>query len=63
MAQALGMQTLAEGVDNSEQYNFLSSIGCNYIQGYYISKPLPGELSRSLLQEMAAQNGLLQPEV
>lgn len=63
MAQALGLQTLAEGVDNSEQYNFLSSIGCNYIQGYYISKPLPGDLSLSLVQEMVAQNGLLLPEV
>ena len=41
MAQWLGMPIIAEGVETKEQSNFLRSIGCDYIQGYLYSKPLP----------------------
>ncbi len=41
MAKELGIHTLAEGVENQEQIEFLKSIGCEKIQGYYYSKPLP----------------------
>lgn len=41
MAKSLGMHTLAEGVENKEQYLFLKSIGCGKIQGYYYGRPLP----------------------
>ena len=41
MAKELGIHTLAEGVENREQIEFLKSIGCEKIQGYYYSKPLP----------------------
>lgn len=40
MAKMLGMAVLAEGVENENQADFLTSIGCNYIQGYLYSKPL-----------------------
>lgn len=43
MAQWLGMPVIAEGVETKEQSNFLRSIGCDYIQGYLYSKPLPEE--------------------
>ena len=43
MAKKLGIHTLAEGVETEEQYEFLKSIGCELIQGYYFSKPLPIE--------------------
>ncbi len=42
MAKELGLQTLAEGVETKEQYDFLRDIGCEKIQGYYLSKPQPG---------------------
>lgn len=41
MAQWLDMPIIAEGVETKEQSNFLRSIGCDYIQGYLYSKPLP----------------------
>ena len=41
MAKKIGVQTLAEGVETKEQLNFLKSIGCEKIQGYYFGKPMP----------------------
>ena len=43
MAKELGIHTLAEGVENSEQINFLTEIGCEKVQGYYYGKPMPLE--------------------
>ncbi len=41
MAKKLGFQTLAEGVETQEQYDFLKTIGCEFVQGYWFSKPVP----------------------
>ena len=41
MAKQLGIHTLAEGVETKEQYEFLRSIGCEKMQGFYIGKPKP----------------------
>ena len=43
LAKKLGIHTLAEGVETLEQYEYLKQIGCELIQGYYFSKPLPIE--------------------
>lgn len=43
MAQALRMKTVAEGVEYPEQVEFLRSIGCDMVQGYVFSPPLPVE--------------------
>ncbi len=43
MAKWLGMPVIAEGVEQVRQADFLRSIGCDYIQGYLYSKPLPEE--------------------
>lgn len=43
MAHWLNLPIIAEGVETKEQSNFLRSIGCDYIQGYLYSKPLPEE--------------------
>ncbi len=40
MAKELGINVLAEGVETEEQLEFLRKKGCNYIQGYYFSKPV-----------------------
>ena len=37
MAESLKMQTIAEGVETKEQVEFLKSIGCRYVQGFYYS--------------------------
>jgi len=41
MAQALNLSTVAEGVENVEQLELMKSMGCDQIQGYYFSRPLP----------------------
>lgn len=41
MAQSLGMQVVAEGVETLEQLEFLRAHACDQIQGYYCSRPLP----------------------
>ena len=43
MAKWLGMSVIAEGVEEEAQADFLKSIGCHYIQGYYYAKPMPKE--------------------
>jgi EAL domain-containing protein (putative c-di-GMP-specific phosphodiesterase class I) len=39
MGKNLGMNVVAEGVEELEQYQFLCSIGCHNMQGYYFSRP------------------------
>ncbi len=41
MAKWLGIPVIAEGVETIRQADFLRSVGCDYIQGYLYSKPLP----------------------
>lgn len=41
MGKELNIKTLAEGVETEEQLQFLKERFCNYIQGYYYSKPIP----------------------
>jgi diguanylate cyclase (GGDEF)-like protein/PAS domain S-box-containing protein len=43
MARSLGLQTIAEGVETIAQLEYLREQGCDEIQGYYYSKPLPPE--------------------
>lgn len=43
MCKALGVRTLCEGVETKEHLDFLRENGCDRIQGYYYSKPLPYE--------------------
>lgn len=43
MASSLGIRTLAEGVETAGQLAFLRMQGCDEVQGYYFSKPLPAE--------------------
>ena len=49
MAQALGMQTTAEGVETQAQLDFLREQGCDEAQGFLFSKPLPARQITELL--------------
>jgi len=43
LAKMLKIPVVAEGVETKEQYIYLKNSGCDVIQGYYFSKPLPKE--------------------
>ncbi|MBN3554312.1 GGDEF domain-containing protein [Fictibacillus nanhaiensis] len=50
MGHSMNLSVLAEGVENKEQLGFLESEGCDEIQGYYFSKPLPPKEVETLIQ-------------
>ena len=46
----LNMEVVVEGVETQEQVDFLESIGCHDIQGYYYAKPLDVESFMGLVE-------------
>lgn len=49
MTNMLGLAVLAEGVETREQADFLKSVSCIYMQGYFFAKPMPPEAFEKLL--------------
>jgi EAL domain-containing protein (putative c-di-GMP-specific phosphodiesterase class I) len=41
MSSDMGVETIAEGVETTAQYDFLKNIGCGSVQGYLFGKPMP----------------------
>lgn len=50
MAKSLNMRVVAEGVETARQAEFLRALGCDAMQGYWISHPLPAEEIAALLE-------------
>ncbi|MBI1396644.1 MAG: EAL domain-containing protein [Betaproteobacteria bacterium] len=58
MAHSLRLQVVAEGVETGEQLDFLKTRGCEFVQGYLISRPVPAnEIERMFGQELRASQG------
>ncbi|MEW6313965.1 MAG: EAL domain-containing protein [Pseudomonadota bacterium] len=51
MARNLKLKVLAEGTETSAQFSFLETLRCDETQGYYFSRPLPGEEIEQLLAQ------------
>ena len=51
MAHGLGMQVIAEGIEEPYQLKFLQDMNCDIGQGYYFSKPLPASELYPLLKK------------
>ncbi|MBD9355249.1 putative bifunctional diguanylate cyclase/phosphodiesterase [Methylomonas albis] len=49
MAQTLGLEVIAEGVENQDQLTLLKRFGCHHFQGYLISRPLPLQAFETLI--------------
>jgi len=54
MARALGLQVVAEGVENFNQLLHLQDQQCNEVQGFLLSKPLPASEATQLLERLEA---------
>jgi len=52
MAHTLHLQVVTEGVESLEQYEFLERSGCDFIQGYLLSRPVPLAELRPVLEEI-----------
>ena len=65
MTRWLGLEVLAEGVETKEQAEYLKNIGCDFMQGYYFSRPIPADefeqkliSSRTESSENLSNNGI-----
>lgn len=51
LAQALGHEVVAEGVETQEEAQVLAGLGCELVQGYYFSRPVTADLIPGLMQK------------
>jgi diguanylate cyclase (GGDEF)-like protein len=51
LAHTMGLKVVAEGVETEEQFLLLQGNGCNSVQGYLFSRPLPPELALEFLRQ------------
>ncbi len=58
LAHKLGLDVVAEGVETQAQRKFLHGIGCEKIQGYLISKPLPAEQAEAFMRSSTLSDEL-----
>lgn len=57
MANALGLRTIAEGTESESQLLAVQDTGCDCVQGYLLSKPMPAEAVADWMRTFAARSG------
>ncbi|MGL4790973.1 MAG: sensor domain-containing phosphodiesterase, partial [Anaerotignaceae bacterium] len=57
MTQGIDLITIAEGVETREQIDYLRSIGCDYMQGFYFAKPMPIEEFEKIIKGEKVKSG------
>jgi len=63
LAHSLRLAVIAEGVETSEQLDFLDRIGCDQYQGYYCSPPVPPGQLYELVKRNAASITIEEPSL
>ncbi|WP_181438757.1 putative bifunctional diguanylate cyclase/phosphodiesterase [Paenibacillus sambharensis] len=64
LAHGMGLRVVAEGVETSKEYEHLSSINCDELQGYYFSRPLPlFDMEQILRQQQPLLGGSLKEDL
>ena len=58
LADTLGMETTAEGVEIQDEIDLIRALGCSHIQGYVYGRPAPAD---EVLQQLSAQAGVATP--
>lgn len=56
IGKSLNLKTVAKGIENIAQKEALAHAGCDWAQGYFVSKPLPAEEINLLLQDICTKN-------
>src|SRR3954471_7815749 len=51
LAHNLGLRVVAEGVESEDAWRHLEALGCDFAQGYYLSRPLPADACTRLIRE------------
>ena len=49
IARALGLELVAEGVENEAQLQYLVAQGCEVMQGYHLGRPMPADAALALV--------------
>ncbi len=63
MCKGMGLMTIAEGVETQEQYEILKALGCDAMQGYYLSRPISvADFEKKYLCEASKPDADLSPE-
>jgi EAL domain-containing protein (putative c-di-GMP-specific phosphodiesterase class I) len=61
LASGLDLETVAEGVEHSEQLALIAGLGCDLVQGYFYSRPVSATDIPETIQAIQSQNLLLNP--
>ena len=61
LAHNLGLRVVAEGVESEDAWRHLEALGCDFAQGYYLSRPLPAEAATRLIRERGTGRGDVAP--
>ena len=57
LGHALNLQVVAEGVENATQLQTLLDLGCDFVQGYFLGRPVPTDAVDALLIAASASPG------